>query len=371
MSFEITHITSAHTRTDVRIFVKMCKSLVEDGYRVNLLVCDGLGDDVQDGVNIIDCFTPKSRFNRIFIAPLFLFFKAKSLKSHIFHLHDPELLFIGLALKSCGKKVIFDSHEDFPEQILSKHYLNSIVKNLLSFMSKFLEKFVCSQLSGVVAATPYINSKFRKFGLNSINVSNFPILSEFRTEKKITRSVNTLCYVGDISKLRGAVEMVKALEVSRSNVNLNLCGKFIDSESESTCKSLSGWNKVSYKGVIDRSSIRQELSGSSVGLALLHPTNCYKVSYPIKMFEYMAVGLPVIVSDFPLWRQIIEGNKCGVCVNPLDPNAIANAVDFFLENPDIARCMGENGKKLVHDKFDWNTQFSKLVMFYSYIMKCT
>ena len=171
MSFEITHITSAHTRTDVRIFVKMCKSLVENGYRVNLLVCDGLGDSVRDGVNIIDCFTPKSRFNRIFIAPLFLFFKAKSLKSHIFHLHDPELLFFGLALKSCGKKVIFDSHEDFPEQILSKHYLNSIVKNLLSFMSKFLEKFVCSQLSGVVAATPYINSKFRKFGLNSINVN--------------------------------------------------------------------------------------------------------------------------------------------------------------------------------------------------------
>jgi glycosyltransferase involved in cell wall biosynthesis len=82
------------------------------------------------------------------------------------------------------------------------------------------------------------------------------------------------------------------------------------------------------------------------------------------MFEYMAAGLPVIASRFPLWREIVEGNDCGVCVDPLDPAAIAAAIDLFCGDPALARRMGENGRRAVLARYDWRGEADKLAAFH-------
>ena len=74
---------------------------------------------------------------------------------------------------------------------------------------------------------------------------------------------------------------------------------------------------------------------SLVGMVTLFPESNYIVSLPNKMFEYMAIGLPVIASNFPLWREIIEDNNCGICVDPLDSKAIRNAIQYLIDNPAI------------------------------------
>ena len=74
------------------------------------------------------------------------------------------------------------------------------------------------------------------------------------------------------------------------------------------------------------------------------------------MFEYMSSGVPVIASNFPLWREIIEGNNCGICVDPLNPTAIATAIDTLAKDPDRARQMGRNGQKAVLEKFNWSAE---------------
>ncbi len=104
-------------------------------------------------------------------------------------------------------------------------------------------------------------------------------------------------------------------------------------------------------------------------MAILHPEPNYIESFPTKLLEYMAAGLPVIASNFPLWKEIIEGNNCGLTVNPLNPREIAKAVEYLLEQSDEARKMGENGRKAVVEKYNWETESRKLIAVYEDLLK--
>ena len=151
---KIAHLTSVHTRYDTRIFLKECTSLAAHGYLTSLIVADGQGDEQKNNVNIYDVGASKNRLDRISRAPLRVLKKAIELDADIYHLHDPELIPIGLKLKKLEKTVIFDSHEDVPNQILSKYYLNPFIRRPISELIRRYEIFACSKLDAVIAANP-------------------------------------------------------------------------------------------------------------------------------------------------------------------------------------------------------------------------
>jgi glycosyltransferase involved in cell wall biosynthesis len=128
---------------------------------------------------------------------------------------------------------------------------------------------------------------------------------------------------------------------------------------------------VQAHGHLDRIGVQQVLRRAMAGLVTLHPVVNYLDALPVKMFEYMAAGLPVIASRFPLWQDIVEGNQCGVCVDPGNPAAIAAAIDHFCRHPHIARRMGENGRRAIHTRYNWGSEADKLAAFYDAVLPCT
>jgi glycosyltransferase involved in cell wall biosynthesis len=367
---KITHLTSVHVRYDTRIFLKMCRSLAKnENFTVSLIVADGKGNELKDGVNIIDAGARTGgRISRMTKTVNRVFELAKVQNSNIYHLHDPELLPVGLKLKKLGFKVIFDAHEDLPKQLLGKPYLNKPAKILLSKAFEIYESFVCKRLDYVLTATPFIRDKFLKINAHSLDINNFPILGELANRTAWSEKKEEICYVGGISQIRGIKEVVKALEFTK-NVKLNLVGAFSEKALGNEVRNYAGWANVNEIGYLGRNEVAEVMSHSKAGLVTFHPMPNHIDAQPNKMFEYMSSGLPIITSDFPLWKEIVEGNNCGICVNPLKPEEIADAIDFILAHPEKAEMMGKNGQEAVEKKYNWAVEEKKLVNVYKGLMK--
>jgi glycosyltransferase involved in cell wall biosynthesis len=364
-SRRVVHLTSVHPRYDTRIFVKQCRSLARHGYEVSLVVADGKGDESRDGVTIFDVGRPGGRMERMFRTTGRVFHKGLDLQADAYHLHDPELLPVGLRLKSLGKTVIFDSHEDVPSQIRSKPYLGPVSLRVLSAAAGFFMHHACRRLDGIVAATPTIRDKFLPINRRTVDVNNYPVPDELFAGMYWADKQLEVCYVGDITAGRGIREIVRACEFVETPVRLTIGGAFSETSLETEVRSYSGWNKVNMLGFLSRDRVREVLGRSMAGLVTLHPQDNYLDALPVKMFEYMAAGIPVIASDFPLWRKIVEGNGCGICVDPRNPREIARAIDYLVTHPDEACAMSANGRQAVLKHYNWGSEEEKLQRFYS------
>lgn len=369
----IAHLTTAHPRFDVRIFHKECRSLANHGYQVDLYVADGQGNAQCNGVSIIDVGRSSGRINRMLGKTWAAWNAVRKTNACIIHIHDPELLPVVLALKCMGRHVIYDAHEDVPRQILSKPWIKPWIRHMIAWPFERLENFVARRCAIVVGATPHIAERYAAQGIRSIDVNNYPIPGELSDPPASAGQTDgpaadarTVCYIGGITRMRGAVEMLKAL--AKSDARMILAGPMESDELHAELAAMPAWNRVDYRGVLDRAAIRNVLHESQLGLVLLHPVPNYLDALPVKMFEYMAAGLPVLASDFPLWRGILDTSAAGTCVDPLDTDRIAQAIDSMLDLPAAEKQRMRNACRVaVRDSYNWKNEEAKLVSAYAAI----
>ena len=360
---KVCHLTSVHSRGDTRIFLKECKSLSKAGHNVSLIVADGLGDDIVEGVAIYDVGkTTGGRLIRFTKTTKKVYRKTLELDADICHFHDPELMLYAYLLKRKGKKVIYDTHEDLPRQVMSKPYLHPFAKKIISVLVEIIENFFAARFDAVVTATPFIRDRFLKLNTNTTDVNNYPLLKELhQSGDPITRK-NQVCYLGGITEIRGIETLINACEHIQGK--LVLAGGFSSVDLENKVKSLTGWKNVNYVGFVDRGRAKQILAESKAGIVTFLPEPNHINAQPNKMFEYMSASLPVICSDFDLWKSIVEGNKCGICVDPNSSKNLAKAINFLLEDDALVVSYGTHARQAVEEQYNWSVEEDKLLMQY-------
>lgn len=363
---KVCHITTVHSERDVRIFYKECKSLAKHGFDVKLIVINGKSF-TEDGVEVIGVPCKYSgRLQRFLKAPKAAYRKALQVDAGIYHFHDPEFLPYANKLKRKGKKIIYDVHEDLPRQILSKYYIPKFIRKSIALIVELYENSVSKKLSQIITATSGIENRFKEINPHSVAINNYPRLDELVGLNNNPNKINSVCYVGGITRIRGAKKMILAMKNLKTR--LIIAGEFGEKDLEEELKKTHGWESVDYVGFVDRKKTSQIMVNSLAGLVVFLPEPNHINAQPNKIFEYMSAGIPVIASNFKLWKEIIEQNNCGICVDPLDPKQIADAINWLFENPEKAKEMGKNGQRLVKEKYNWNREEIKLLKIYDSII---
>ena len=338
-----------------------------------MIVQDGQGNEIDEvtGLQVIDTGdTFDSRFARMMIGTFRMLRIVWCLKPKMVHFHDPELIPVGIVLKLSGITVIYDVHEDVPKQTLGKFYLPLVVRKPLSIAVGLVERVAGKCFDAMVPVTPEIAKRFPS--AKTAVVHNFPLKEELLVPKPVSYNQRPahFAYVGNITRARGAKEIVGAIgRIADEKARLIFAGDFSPKNVQEEIEKLPGWDRVDCLGWIDRKQVANLLGNTRAGLVVIHPTPNHISSQPIKMFEYMAAGLPVIASDFPLWRKILAGEDCGILVDPLKPSDIAKAMQWILDNPKEAEAMGRRGRQAVEDKYNWEQEAVKLISLYDSLLE--
>lgn len=360
------HLATTHRAFDTRIFHKECKTFAAAGYDVTFIVPHDR-DEVVDGVQIRAVPKPASGKERL-AKTLGEVYRAALLESPdaIYHFHDSELIFHMLALSCKGRKVIYDAHEDTPKQVMYQHWIPKAVRPVIARFMEVAEWIGGRQFGGVIAAEPGIANRFQSS--KTALIRNFPLLNELTPVDPIpyTHRPARIAYIGSITEVRGIREMMAAIsQVSASlDPELVLGGPFHPAGLEFQIAQWPGAARTTYRGWLHREQVAEVLGQSRAGIVTIYPTPKYLESYPTKLFEYMAAGLPVIASDFPGWRPFIEQHECGFLVDPQDSHAIARSMQWILEHPGEAEAMGKRGRVAVEKHYNWEGEIPRLLSFY-------
>ncbi len=363
MTFKICQLTTAHPRHDVRIFEKECVSLASK-YEVCLFVADGQGFEKIKELKIHDIGLRNGRFNRFFVQSFRMLIYAFKAKANLYHFHDPELIFAGFILRLFGKKVIYDVHEDAAKSLLGREWLPKWILILLARIYNLFENLFSRTFNGIITATPAIANRFRKRNRNTVVIQNLPEISLNPNLNSDLQERTGICYTGAISLIRGIIPLLDALSYCDDKIKLHLAGSFINENIERRVKAHPNYSRVIYYGQLKREELQNLYNQSFAGLVPFLPLPNHIEAQPNKFFEYMGVGLALVVSDFPQWKKIIEENKIGLCIDPKNPQTISEAIDKLYYKRDLAVEMGKKGQRLVLKKYNWETEKQKLFKFY-------
>lgn len=370
---KICHVCNAHPADDGRVFHRTCVGLAEAGYEVHLFAVSNRAEAYRErGVFIHplpECGRSQRFARRFRVAQM-----AAELKPNLFHVHEPEVL--GAVLRVADTRpVIYDVHESYLDILGERDWIPRLTRPLARLTWDWWERRLVRRCAGVVVVTEQIAERYYPLHGKVTVVANYPDLAGIEHLPPVTRDGMTCVFAGLLTQHRGLFEILKALALLKRRglaVPLALAGRV---ESDEYLRSL--WGEadrlgvkelVSYHGVLLQKDAMVFQQQASIGLVPYLPIAYCVASMANKLAECMALGLPVVFSDFPNYRAVAGTSGAGIAVDPTRPEQIADAIEYLIHNPDVAREMGEAGRRAVRGRFNWTVERDKLLALYNDIL---
>ena len=339
----VCHITSAHSALDSRIFYREARSLIKAGYSVSVI---GLHSkqEVIDGVEIIPLKISTNRAFRMLFKPLHIFYCTLKTGASVVHFHDPELIPVGILLRICRRKVIYDAHEDYPQLIRVKEWIATPLKVGISRATAMFER-VASQFFNLTIAPSEPLSKRLPKGITLYNFPTLEVLEQLNNHSRIyeERDID-LIHVGILRKSRidFFLKVLKIINVWNTKLKTVFVG--LSNEQIKYIKNnLDDSNNISLISKVPFSEVLKFLGRSKIGLNY-HPLEPHlKYAVPVKIFEYLGAGCVVVAAKFPFLKQLMGEESPVIFVNH-NPEEFADKILELVESNNEMKRISEISK---------------------------
>jgi len=299
----------------------------------------------------------------IIVVRLWLYTLAFRMRADVYHCNDLDTLDIGAVMKIAGKKLVYDSHELYVEEVASP----SIRRFYLPF-----EKLLVRLADMIITVNPFIARELQeRYGLKkSVHVVlNCPETVPDLTSKRRSKSRSnrtTILYHGGLSPDRGLENLVRASSSFRKGIELILRG---DGELESRLKELAaGTPNVLFEKSLPMNAVVKAASRADIGVIAYLPTTLnYFYCSPNKLFEYIQAGLALVTSDLPFLRQVVLGNDLGEVFDPKDPGDIAKKINIVSQRDNLSRF--RSNVRRIADQYTWENEKQQLYASYDQLGK--
>jgi len=369
-------------------------SLIEAGNEV-FLFCLHYGDQTQSeqikGIQVKRYLSNKLEYKLsalVYSFPFYTHLMARKInhfletcKIEAIHVHDIQIA--AAVFKTIVKKplpVVLDLHENRPEIMKFYRHLNKFPGNLFvwaSLWKKKEEQFV-SNASRVVVVTEEAKKDLLlrcKIASNNIVVVPNTVRASFYQDVQFNKTIFkkhqnhfVLLYIGDTGIRRGLQTVISSLlglKKKISNIKLVILGKSSsDLILKRQVRSLGLENYVDFEGWKDPEVFPSYIEASSICISPLHRNVHHDTTYANKLFQYMSLGKPVLVSDATAQKNIVEKVSAGLVHKAQDSKDFGKKVVQLFSDSKQMMVFGENGKKFVRNEFSWEQTSKNLVSLY-------
>ena len=348
---------------------KQCQSLT-DHYEVFCAI-PRADPSVAPGIRFIRLPFFRRVIWRILITSPYLLLYCIWLRPAIIHVYVPEFVPFAFIFRLLGAAVIYEVQENLFKKMHLKRFNRGY---LLEQAFRWFDALARRYFFLIFTEHGYLDTYTNLTKPHTV-IYNYPLLSflePFRHPYQPNPAQPTFFYIGWLSFERAFDTLIGGLarlKQTYPDFTVHLFGRqtFSIADLEQLPAYTNVRDNLRFHGYADQRDAFPYAAHATVGLALLKPVGDYPESYTTKMFEYMALGLPVITSDFPLYQDVVERHRCGFCISPADPVQLADALTYLIEHPDEARVMGERGRLAVEQYYNWATEAQKLLQFYSFV----
>ena len=366
----VVHVSVVHKPDDPRIRERECRSLAEGGYEVCYLAPGAPA--TRDRYGVLSRPLPERPRSRRWLDARDVLAAVCALRPEVVHIHDPELLTLFPALRRFVPRLVYDMHEYVPEQVAAKHYIPAAVRPHAARATAVAQRGLAALAAGVITVT---EQQFEALGEKPrlrLALPNYPRLERFTDAEPLPDLAADprlkIAYIGSLRRDRGCALMLDVMEqLDADEAVLYLGGVFADPamEDEARQRLAAGLHdRVKLLGRVPPAELPRYLTAADVVWSPSLSGPQYNLpTVDTKIFEGMAGGLAVLVSDLPGRGEIVRLEECGLVV-PSGTEGHLRGMRQLLADREQVAGMGLRGRDAVERRYSWEALASDLVDFY-------